>query len=567
MNQQRGGAAVQPTPIFLFGGVHLYGSACFFIFGLLYLFLVGSPYMFFSNCFFGAMCIANWLLYRKVGMEKWLATSFLVLVYVGLLNVVVHLGAQDSPLIYWGLSVAVAAAYIYGVAGTLAWVGVCLLFFPLSLYLKRVWFAYRVIPLDPRQIEILNFASYVGILLFLGYTFFLFQRKLVRTFGELARSEAAARRASRAKDVFLATLSHELRTPLTAIQTWSQLLKAGRLDEAQARHAAETIDKCARTQGRIINDLLDVSRMISGKLRLELQEADVVELVSESLEALETPLKQKGLSLNASFPSAPFAILLDPVRFKQIVTNLLSNAIKFSPDGGTVSLTVTELAGELRLTVADTGQGIEPELLERIFEPFIQADGSSVRSHGGLGLGLAIVRSLTELHGGTVTARSEGPGRGACFEVRLPADRALPRDPAPFSGEGPCMHTALQGARVLLVEDDAQSRNALQALLSGAGAAVAAVGSVAEALAQLEIFAPDLLVSDIAMPGEDGYSLIRKLRSSESGASRKLPAIALTAFGGTEEKQRILGAGFDLHLEKPVDSQALLASLVRLSRR
>jgi PAS domain S-box-containing protein len=389
----------------------------------------------------------------------------------------------------------------------------------------------------------------------------LTERKQAEEALQAARAEAET--ANRMKDQFLATLSHELRTPLNAIFGWAQLLRAGKLDSPTIERGVETIERNARAQKQLIDDLLDVSRIISGKLRLEMQPIEPAEVVEAALETVAHTAQAKGINLRHRIARTGL-VVGDSQRLQQVVWNLLSNAVKFTPKGGEVRVTVEALDGHAEITVADSGQGIAPEFLPHVFERFRQADPSSTRRHGGLGLGLAIVRQLVELHGGSVRAESPGEGQGATFIVSLPlavASQPEERRQAQ-TGEGG-RPVSLAGVRVLVVDDEADARDLLREILSGSHAEVAMAASAAEGLDVLERFQPHVLVSDISMPGQDGYELIRAVRKR----GYQLPAAALTAFARAEDRRRALLAGFQIHLAKPVDPGELTAAVASLAGR
>jgi signal transduction histidine kinase/CheY-like chemotaxis protein len=379
-----------------------------------------------------------------------------------------------------------------------------------------------------------------------------------------ARAEAHA--ANRAKDHFLATLSHELRTPLNAVLGWLRMLRNPRLDDAQKRHAVEVIERNARLQAQLINDLLDVSRIIAGKLEMERYAVDLVPVVQEAIEALRGEVEGKALALTVHLDPSTGEVLGDPVRLQQIVANLLSNAIKFTPHHGRVEVRLKRAAVNARLTVADSGEGIEPSMLPHVFEPFQQADSTTTRTHQGLGLGLAIVRQLVEAHGGRVRVDSPGRGQGATFVVELPIvalreRRRLGARPARDERRG---SVRLEGLRVLVVDDHADARELLGLVLRERGAAVHLARNAAEALEVLGGAAVDVLVSDLAMPGTDGYALIAAVRS---GAAAGIPAVALTAYAGSDAGERAIAAGFTAHATKPLDPDDLLELIAKLARR
>jgi signal transduction histidine kinase len=389
--------------------------------------------------------------------------------------------------------------------------------------------------------------------------------------------EQAARRhaeeANRIKDEFLATLSHELRTPLNAILGWVQVLRTGKLDAAASSRALETIERNARAQAQLIADLLDVSRIITGKLRLDFKPVELPRIIDAVLESVRPAADAKDLQLVVSLKPLGSPVLGDSDRLQQVIWNLLSNAIKFTPRGGGVEVRVREERPNAVLQVNDTGVGIRSDFLPYVFDRFRQADGALTRTHGGLGLGLSIVRHLVELHGGTVEVESEGEGRGTTFTVRLPLRAGTveepPRDrpagsPEPRVWDLPDL---LKNLRVLVVEDEADTRDLLVMALEQCGAEVAAFGSVPEALESFDRQVPHVLVSDIGVPLEDGYSLIRKIRSREAGRGGGVPAAALTAYARAEDRQRALEAGYQTHLAKPVDPSELIAAVARLAGR
>ncbi|PYQ64814.1 MAG: hybrid sensor histidine kinase/response regulator [Acidobacteria bacterium] len=386
---------------------------------------------------------------------------------------------------------------------------------------------------------------------------------------EAERARAEAEAANRMKDQFLATLSHELRGPVHAIAGWTQILRSGGLDAAKRARALDVIERNARAQAQLIGDLLDISRISSGKLRLETRPVYPVESVEAALAAMLPAAEAKGVRVERSLDADAGPVLADPDRLQQIVVNLLGNAVKFTPRGGWVEVRLEADGGGVRIQVRDSGEGIDPEVLPHVFDSFWQADASTTRQQGGLGLGLAIVRQLVELHGGSVAAASPGKGQGAVFTVSLPllrpreATKELPIfvPPAAAAPSPP-----LAGLRVLAVEDDESTLDALTELLSLQGADVAPAASVSQALETLEGFAPDVLVSDIGMPERDGYDLIREIRALGHDATN-LPAVAVTAFASPEDRQRALAAGFQVHLAKPVDPRELTSVIASLAGR
>ncbi|HTD25441.1 MAG TPA: response regulator [Candidatus Elarobacter sp.] len=377
------------------------------------------------------------------------------------------------------------------------------------------------------------------------------------------------REANRLKDQFMAMLSHELRSPLGAIRMWASLLRSGKLDAERTTRAIEAIERSAITQGQLVEDLLDVSRITAGKLVLDARPIDLAAVAEAAVDAVRTDAEAKQVRLEQVFELGEGRIQGDPARLQQVVWNLLANAVKFSPRGGRVLLRLARADGQAIISVRDEGEGIAAEFLPHIFEPFRQADGTSTRAYGGLGLGLAIVHDVVELHRGTIEVESKGKGQGATFTVKLPlvgapseAARGVARQPALPREEfrpGP----SLQGVRVLLVDDDAGARESVTAVLEQSGASVRAVESAAEAVETLEREPPDVLLSDIAMPGLDGYALLGQARARLQGA--QLPAAALTAYAGATDRTRALAAGFQAHLAKPVDPAELVAVVAQLA--
>jgi PAS domain S-box-containing protein len=404
------------------------------------------------------------------------------------------------------------------------------------------------------------------------------ERKLAEQERErLLRLESTAREqaeeASRLKDEFLATLSHELRTPLTAMLGWVQMLRAGRLTPEKRERALETVERSARAQAQLIDDLLDVSRILAGKLRLEVEPMELPPVVTAALETVRPAAAAKDIRLQVTLDSS-CTVMGDTYRLQQVVWNLLANAVKFTPKGGRVQVLVERRDSSAEITISDTGQGISPDFQPHVFERFRQADGGTTRAHGGLGLGLSIVRQLVEMHGGTVSVFSEGEGRGASFTVRLPlaeTRRLAVHVPSPLQqamhSKGFVCPPELDGLRLLVVDDEEDTREMLLTLLEGCGARVRTAASVDEALRLLEAERPDLLLSDIGMPGENGYALIERVRAMPPEAGGNLPAVALTAYARTEDRTRALLSGFTTHVPKPVEPLELLAVIASLSRR
>ena len=395
--------------------------------------------------------------------------------------------------------------------------------------------------------------------------------KLDATRAELQHALSAAETASRARDEFLATVSHELRTPLTSIIGWIQLLQLER-DEASLIEGLDTIDRNARAQSRLIEDILDFSRINAGKLHLKVRPLDLTDVVNAAIDIIRPAADAKGVRIERVLDSEGGHVSGDADRLQQVVWNLLSNAVKFTPRGGKVHIRLERINSHCELTVSDTGQGISPQFLPYVFDRFSQADSSSTRYHAGLGLGLGIVRYLVELHGGTVQGFSRGEGQGATFAVRLPLLAAHHRDGDEIAKriELPAARTLdqnfadLTGVSVLVVEDNDDSRKLLQTILSRAGAFVEVAESAPTALRILSAAWPDIIISDIEMPGEDGYSLIRKIRLQEP-AARRTPAIALTAYTRSVDRVRALAAGFQTHMSKPVEPAELVAAVKGLS--
>jgi len=384
--------------------------------------------------------------------------------------------------------------------------------------------------------------------------------------------------ASRAKDEFLGLLSHELRTPLNAILGWTRMLSTGRLEPEAVARGIATIDRNAKLQARLIEDMLDVSRIISGKLRLDAQPVDLTSVVNAAVDTLRPAAEAKDIRVQVVLDFGAGVVLGDPVRLQQVVWNLLANAIKFTPKHGRVQVQLERVNSHLEVTVSDTGPGVAEEFLPFVFDRFRQADSTISRHHGGLGLGLAIVRHLVELHGGTVKAGNRGDEPGAVFSVLLPL--MVVRKPAsPLAEERARVHPgisgsvpfdcppALEGLKVLAVDDEPDARDLLALVLEQCGAAVTTCGSAAEALEELERETPDILVSDIGMPGEDGYSLIRKVRALDADRGGRIPAVALTAYARAEDRMQALSAGYSMHVPKPVEPAELAVVIASLTRR
>ena len=388
-----------------------------------------------------------------------------------------------------------------------------------------------------------------------------------------AHSEAT--HANKLKDEFLAVVSHELRTPLNAIVGWTSLLRESAENPQELREGLDTIDRNAHAQARLIDDLLDVSRIISGKVRLRIGEVDVRTLAVGVVDGLRPAADARGVKVALSAGDEAAEVLGDPDRLQQVVWNLVSNAIKFTPRGGEVTLSVARTGSAVALEVGDTGQGIRPEFLPRIFDRFSQQDGSTTRGQSGLGLGLSISRLLVELHGGTITARSAGEGQGATFHVEIPmiavrelkdqlADRGTGHTPLPTKPSGVTKHVQLDGLRILAVDDQADTLAVVERVLTRAGAEVRTALNVADALAILGDWVPGCIISDIGMPERDGYAFIREVRDLPP-PMRTVPAIALTAFARESDRDLAIEAGFTDHLAKPVDTSALLQKVAALT--
>ena len=387
-------------------------------------------------------------------------------------------------------------------------------------------------------------------------------------------SQAEAERANHLKDEFLATLSHELRTPLTAIVGWSEMLGRPQLDPVTSQRAVEVIRRNARMQVQMIDDLLDVSRIVTGKLRMTVQPVDLGSVIIAAVEGLRPAAEAKEIRFQLQLDSPAGQVSGDPDRLQQVAWNLVSNAIKFTPKGGRVLVRLERIESHVEVAVSDTGRGIEPDFLGHVFDRFRQADATTTRAFGGLGLGLAIVRQLVELHGGTVRVESAGEGLGSTFTVSLPlaAVRGAAEDaegvqpPAFTSAEFVCP-PQLGDLRVLVVDDEEDTCEVLRAILEGCGARVRAVTSAASALEALAEEAFDVLISDIGMPEEDGYSLIAKVRALDKGRGGRIPAAALTAYAGEEDRIRTLRSGFQIHVPKPVSPNELVAVVANLADR
>ncbi|HYP29933.1 MAG TPA: response regulator [Blastocatellia bacterium] len=392
-----------------------------------------------------------------------------------------------------------------------------------------------------------------------------------------ARERAEA--ANRAKDEFLATVSHELRTPLTSILGWARLLRSSEIDQASFVRGLDTIERNAKSQAKIIEDILDVSRIISGRLRIEVHSLDLVPIIEMAVDAVRPAAEAKAIRIQVSLDPSVGALRGDPNRLQQVAWNLLSNAVKFTPNGGEINVCLRRGERGAQIVVTDNGNGISPDFLPFVFDRFSQAEGHITRRHGGLGLGLAIVRHLVEMHGGTISVYSAGEGQGATFTVELPFTSADSGEAGPEqeqsaeaeqreeeSAEPPNGRPNLGNLKILIVDDDLDTLQVLTLALHQAGATVKGCSSAAEACAALETWGADLLVSDLGMPEEDGYSLIRRVRALEPARGRRLPAIALTAFASLADRTRALAEGFHMHVSKPVEPTALLSAIAQLCK-
>ena len=390
---------------------------------------------------------------------------------------------------------------------------------------------------------------------------------------KLARNEAE--RANRLKDEFLATISHELRNPLNAILGWAHMMRLGKLTPTNAERAVETIYRNAKSQAQLVADLLDVSRIISGKLRLDVRTVDLLNIVNAAIDSIRPAVDAKGIQLQTMLDPAAGPISGDADRLQQIVWNLLTNAVKFTPKGGRIQVKVQRVDSHVEIVVSDSGVGISKEFLPYVFDRFRQADASTTRIHGGLGLGLSIVHQLVDLHGGSVSVQSEGEGKGATFTINLPfvglinnlqeaesehpahSDHVISLDGLP----------SLQGLKVLVVDDEPDTRELIGEVLRECGSEVITSRSAEEALEALQLHKPDILISYLGMPDEDGYSLISKIRALPSERGGQIPAAALTAYARAEDRMRVLRSGFQFHLPKPVDSAELVTVVASLAGR
>lgn len=405
------------------------------------------------------------------------------------------------------------------------------------------------------------------------------ENRLVELLANEKAARAEAEAANRAKDEFLAIVSHELRTPLNSILGWAQILRTTKFDKESFTHGLETIEKNAKAQAKLIDDILDASRIITGKLRLDVRPVDLASIIESAIDTARPAADAKSIQIKMSLESWAGLVSGDPNRLQQVIWNLLFNAIKFTAKSGQVEVRLRCTNSQVEVAVSDTGQGISAEFLPHVFDRFRQANSTSARKHGGLGLGLAIVRHLVELHGGSVHADSEGEGRGATFTVKLPlmavhapensttqdiiqaaeAERAIKSNPAYIP--------PLDNVRVLVVDNESDAREILNLMLTQRGAKVTTATSTREALEVLQEWKPDVLISDIGMPGEDGYSLIRKVRALEPERGGRIPAVALTGYAGPEERVRLLSAGYQIHVTKPVELDELVIVIAGLAGR
>jgi PAS domain S-box-containing protein len=388
-----------------------------------------------------------------------------------------------------------------------------------------------------------------------------------------ARNEAE--RANRLKDEFLATISHELRNPLNAIMGWAHMMRLGKLTQANMERAVETIYRNAKSQSQLVADLLDVSRIISGKLRLDVRAVDLIYIISAAIDSIRPAADAKSIRIQTKLDPAAGPISGDADRLQQIVWNLLTNAVKFTPKGGRIQVKLQRVDSHVEILVSDSGMGISKEFLPHVFDRFRQADASTTRIHGGLGLGLSIVHQLVDLHGGSVSVQSEGEGKGATFTISLPFVGVVSNQQEPeavlpaHSDEIITLEglPSLEGLKVLVVDDEADTRELIREVLKECGSEVITSCSVSEALAALEEHRPDVLISDLGMPDEDGYALISKIRALPSERGGQIPAAAVTAYARAEDRMRVLRAGFQFHLPKPVDSAELVTVVASLAGR
>ncbi|HEY0426763.1 MAG TPA: ATP-binding protein [Pyrinomonadaceae bacterium] len=393
---------------------------------------------------------------------------------------------------------------------------------------------------------------------------------------EILKAKREAEEAMRAKDEFLSVVSHELRTPLNGILGWAQILQTRQLDSETIKRAIDAIVRGAKSQSKLIEDILDFTRIISGKLRLDVRQVDLIMIIESAIDIIAPAASAKDIRLQKILDSNSY-VSGDAERLQQILWNLLSNAVKFTPKGGRVQIRVQRVNSSVEIIISDTGRGISAEFLPYVFERFKQSDNSTTRRHGGLGLGMAITRHMVELHGGTIRAESAGEDLGATFTVSLPVSIVVnakpssdekelePISPIDENSSPDVLVPRLDGLRILIVDDEADARDLLIAVLSGQGADVAAAATVAEAVREFQTTPPELIVSDIEMPDEDGFSLIKQLRAFNQTQTKKIPAIALTAHARPSERLKILAAGYQMHLAKPVDTSELIAVIANFA--
>jgi PAS domain S-box-containing protein len=414
--------------------------------------------------------------------------------------------------------------------------------------------------------------TYAGAECVVGMGVDITERRLAEESERAARREAEE--ANRLKDEFLATLSHELRTPLTSMLGWSRLLRSGDIGEGMMARALESIERNAEAQRQLVDDILDVSRIVSGRLRLDVRPISVVSVIESAVDAVRPAADAKRIELRVVIGARMGSLTADPDRLRQVVWNLLSNAVKFTPEGGRVEVGAERTEGAVRVVVRDTGRGIDPEFLPYVFDRFRQADASTTRRQGGLGLGLSIVRHIVELHGGTVHAESAGAGLGAAFTVTLPAEGQRPApaaEVAEMAGARPHVEEcppSLEGLHILVLDDEEDTRDVVAAVLTKCGARVTPAASAAAALEALAAGGFDLIIGDIGLPGVDGYEFIRRVRAREREAGeRQTPAVALTAYAREEDRRRAFRAGFQMHLAKPVEPDELTAVVASFAGR
>jgi PAS domain S-box-containing protein len=394
------------------------------------------------------------------------------------------------------------------------------------------------------------------------------RRQAAHALGERERLLRDATEANRTKDEFLSTVSHELRTPLNAVLGWTQLVRQGRLSAQGTKKALEAIERNARTQMELIADLLDVSRVVTGQTRLSMEPTSITGAIMAAVETIKPAAEARQVQLDVDADPNAGDVMGDPARLQQVIWNLLANAVKFTPPGGRAAIALVRVDSTIEIVVSDTGIGIEPGFLPYVFDRFRQADSSTTRTEPGLGLGLAIVKHLVELQGGTVSVASGGVERGATFRVQLPAlpDGGAPHAAHHATGDGhptsPNGH--FDGVTIVAIDDDADARELLGTTLSTYGATVIVAASVSEGLEAVRTHQPDLILTDLAMPGEDGFAFIRKLRHLEPAHLRRIPAVALTAYVRREDRTRLLDAGYQAHLAKPFDLAELTATAAAL---